>query len=97
MVSAMNVGGLYFEPLNEKLSKALTLTLNELKVLSALKELIATAYALALKLSSFVNNPIERISNSGAPREVIHKVMLWHKIGLIVGIASVAIATYLLR
>ncbi len=91
----MNIGGLYFEPLSEELNRITKSIPRKLRIPKALKITAKVVTILLRKASELINKPIEKLANADSPREVIHKVMLWHKVGLAIGIASIAILTYL--
>ena len=90
----MNIGGLYFEPFGEELNRIAKSIPKRLRILKALETIVKVIAILLRKASELINKPIDKLANADSPREVIHKVMLWHKVGLAIGIASIAILTY---
>jgi len=92
----MNIGGLYFEFSIKELDVIVKM-FKRLNIVSILRRIITVILKYGSRLSRVLDIVLEKACSSRNPKEVIHKMMLIHKIVLVCGIAIAISLAYILR
>ena len=87
----MNIGGTYFEPLHEKISKLSRAISRTMDFLGFTSVRLLMQFLARVRSSRLFKGLELRIN---VDEGLIHKVMLWHKVALLVSFLCIALITY---